>query len=53
MTNIKIKKIALNFLIPGHTKFGPDRHFGIARKLYKNSDIETFEEICELIAKSS
>jgi hypothetical protein len=29
-------------MIAGHTKFGPDRRFGLAKKNYKANNIESF-----------
>ena len=39
--------------MPWHTKFGPDRHFGLARNLYKNSKIEMFDDVVNVIRNSS
>ena len=35
------KEVELNFMIPGHTKFSVDRHFGYGKKNIKKIDIET------------
>ena len=38
----------------GHTKFSPDRHFGVMKQKFNNSDnIETHKDCVELIEKSS
>ena len=36
----------MDYMVPGHTKFSPDQHFGVARNLFKNAkDILDFEKI--------
>ncbi len=40
--------------IPGHTKFSPDRHFGVIKKhLISNCEIENLEEYINGIIESS
>jgi len=47
-------EIELNFLIPGHTKFSCDRHFGYAKKALNTSDnIETFRDAIIVIKESA
>jgi hypothetical protein len=45
--------IELNFMIAGHTKFSPDRNFGMIKKLYRKSTIYTKEQFMEVVEKSS
>ncbi len=39
----EFKKKEWCFLRTGHTKFGPERRFGLAKKLFKKSDVENFD----------
>ncbi len=39
-------------MIPGHTKFGPDQRFGIARQKYRVCDIECMKDVKEAIESS-
>lgn len=49
-----LREVELNSLLPGHTKFSPDRHFGYAKKTYNATDnIETFPDVLEVIKQSS
>jgi len=36
-------------MIPGHTKFGPDGHFGNAKYKFYQSNVETFGDIVSVI----
>lgn len=47
------EKIFLNFLMVGHTKFAPDRHFGLIKLEYSKSDIDTFPELLDCVQRSS
>lgn len=49
----KNQKISLNFMLSGHTKFGPDRYFGLIKKLYGQSDIDSMEDIISCVQNSS
>lgn len=49
----KNQKISLNFMLSGHTKFGPDRYFGLIKKLYGQSDIDSIEDIISCVQNSS
>lgn len=42
-------RIELNFMIPGHTKFSPDRGFGIWKKRYAMADVDCLEDLVVLI----
>jgi hypothetical protein len=45
--------IELHFMIAGHTKFSPDRSFGMIKKLYNKSTIYTKEQFVEVVKNSS
>ena len=47
------KSIKYSFLIAGHTKFGPDRCFGILKKAYKVSFISSIYELARMMDTSS
>jgi len=46
-------KIALSFLIVGHTKFSPDGYFGLIKRHYRRSQVYTFEQLTSLVESSS
>ena len=41
VANGKNSSISLSFMIAGHTKFAPDRHFGLIRKTNRRTPVET------------
>ena len=45
--------VELNFMIAGHTKFSPDRNYGMTKKLYWKSTVYTKEQFEEVVKKSS
>lgn len=45
--------IGYSFLITGHTKFGPDRCFGIIKRSYKVSYVSSLYEFAQLVESSS
>ena len=45
--------IELAFMVAGHTKFGPDYGFGILKRLYRHNDVNSVEEVCNLIGQST
>ena len=47
------QSIKYSFLIAGHTKFGPDRCFGILKKAYKVSYISSIYELAQMVDTSS
>ena len=48
------RRIDLNFLIAGHTKFSPDRHFGYAKsKLNAAESCETISDAAQIIENSA
>ena len=42
-------KISLNFWIVGHTKFGADQGFGLAKKKIKYSDVMNVQNVEKII----
>jgi len=46
-------EINLAFMIVGHTKFGPDGYFGLIKRIYRKSKIYTYNQLTEIINKSS
>lgn len=49
----KNRKILYNFLVSGHTKFSPDRSFGILKKKYSRSTVDTIIDLKECVKSSS
>ena len=47
------RNINYSFLIAGHTKFGPDRCFGILKKSFKVSFISSLYELATMVDTSS
>ena len=47
------QSIKYSFLIAGHTKFGPDRCFGMLKKSYKLSFISSIYELARMVDTSS
>ena len=45
--------VRYSFLIAGHTKFGPDRCFGIIKKSYKLNYISSVYEFADMVESSS
>lgn len=53
MTKKLNKSIQLNFLLTGHTKFSPDRNFGIIKCKFSKSIVDCHEDFLDVIEKSS
>lgn len=49
----KNKKIHLNFLLAGHTKFSPDRNFGLLKSNYARSNIDCIQDLICCVHSSS
>lgn len=47
------KKISYNFLLTGHTKFSPDRYFGVFKSKYAVSNIDTHKDLIQCVTDSS
>ena len=45
--------ISYSFLIAGHTKFGPDRCFGIIKRSYKVSHVSSLYKFAQMVESSS
>lgn len=49
-----IDSVELNFLVPGHTKFSPDRHFGLSKIEFNRTDsVEPIPDVLRLIENST
>ena len=57
LTNVLkvVEDVSLNFLLVGHTKFSPDRFFGVLKKYLKHYQdfTETFYDVIEGINNSA
>jgi len=49
----KQESIQLSFMIVGHMKFSPDRHFGTFKKAFRHSTVSTIDEIASVVEKST
>lgn len=47
------QQISLNFLLTGHTKFGPDRMFGVLKSKFAQSTVDCYEEFVKCVSTSS
>ena len=47
------KKITMNFLLVGHTRFSPDRIFGLIKLKYTKATIDTFAELVQCVVDAS
>lgn len=47
------KTVHLNFLLVGHTKFSPDRMFGLFKQKFSKSTVDTLHDIEECVANST
>jgi len=45
--------IKISFMIAGHTKFAPDRFFGLVKKAYQRTSVSTLLDIEQVVSKSS
>lgn len=45
--------ISVNFLLTGHTKFTPDRHFGVLKSKYAVAIIDCFGDVVKCVNESS
>ena len=39
------ESVELSFMLVGHTKFAPDRFFGLFKKTYRKSIVDTMEDV--------
>ena len=49
----KHKSITLSFMVAGHTKFSCDRHFGLIKKRYARSKVDTLLGVARVVQESS
>ena len=49
----KHKEITLSFMRVGHTRCLVDGHFGIIKKIYRQSDTDTLAQMAEVVSRSS
>lgn len=49
----KNKSISLNFLLTGHTKFSPDRSFGLIKSEFARSNVDCYKDFEEVVNRSS
>ena len=49
----KQESIELSFMLVGHTKFSPDRHFGTFKKAFRVSSVSTLAEIATVVERTS
>ena len=47
------KSVQLSFILAGHTKFSPDRHFGLIKKAYRRKRVDTIASIKRVVESSS
>lgn len=45
----KHSSVTLNFMLAGHTKFSPDRHFGNFKSLYRKTFVSSLPDLAEVI----
>ena len=47
------KSVTLSFMLAGHTKFAPDRFFGLIKKVYWHTKVEAIGCIAQVVQNSS
>ncbi len=45
--------IQISFMIPGHTKFAPDRFFGVFKKKFRFANVETMLDMARVVRSST
>ena len=45
--------VELTFMVAGHTKLSPDYGFGIFKRVYRNADVNSIEDVCNLMNRSN
>ena len=43
----------LSFMIPGHTKFSPDRFFGMIKRKYRRTKVDSLIQLAEMVNSST
>ena len=46
------KTIEISFMIRGHTKFAPDRFFGLIKKRFRHTFVSTLDELVQVVKNS-
>lgn len=49
----KNKSVSLSFMLAGHTKFSPDRFFGLVKRQYRRAAADTLEDLGRIVRESS
>lgn len=49
----KNESVSLSFMLAGHTKFAPDRYFGLIKRKYKHSRVDTMVDIENAVLSST
>ena len=47
------KSIQLSFMLAGHTKFAPDRFFGLIKKVYRRTRVDTMQCLVRVVNNST
>ena len=47
------KSITLSFMVAGHTKFSPDRSFGLLKKEFRRTAVDTLGDIVRVVERSA
>ena len=47
------KACELSFMIPGHTRFSPDRFFGLIKRKFRRSKVSSLTQIAEVVESST
>lgn len=47
------KSIELNFMLTGHTKFSPDRNFGIIKSKFAKANVDCHKDFINIVQTSS
>ena len=53
VTTGRSKSCELNFMLPGHTKFSPDRFFGLLKRNYRHTGVSPLAEIVKVVEEST
>ncbi len=45
--------ISLSFMIVGHTKFSPDSCFGLLKRTFRRTAVNTLQDLCDVVTQSA
>ena len=48
-----LQEIRISFMIPGHTKFASDRFFGLFKKKFRTSNVETMLDMAKVVRSTA